>query len=105
MTEKIDSPTADTIADYEGYLARFGQAVGDLQVGQYGRFRGRLIPKLDEEAHAERVAAYLELGERFTEMITAGDTIDDSLAVDLRTAEVELVLERSLFVPSFDAPR
>lgn len=35
-------------------------------------------------------------------MMNAGDTIDDTLAVELRTVEVELVLERSLFLPNLD---
>lgn len=87
--------------DYAHYLTRFTRHIGELQTGQYGRFKGRLVPKLDRDTYALKVAAYLELGERFSQMITAGDTIDDGLAVDLRSAEIELVLEKSLFIPSF----
>jgi hypothetical protein len=44
----------------------------------------------------------MALGERFTAMMNAGDTIDDTLAVELRSAEAELVLEKSLFLPTIE---
>lgn len=88
--------------EYERYVERFLRLVGDIQPGQYGRFRNRLVPRLTQGQFRERVDAYMAIGQRFTAMMNAGDTIDDTLAVELRAAEAELVLERSLFLPTIE---
>ena len=85
--------------EYRRYQARFERLVGAIAPGQYGRYKGRLVPRLDAEGFRFKVEQYMELGRRFTEMVSEGDTIDDALAVELRAAEIELVLERSLFLP------
>ena len=90
----------DYTQEYERYVVRFSRLVGDMQPGQYGRYRNRLVPKLTPAQFQDRVDHYMALGERFTAMLNAGDTMDDTLAVELRTAEAELVLEKSLFLPN-----
>lgn len=92
----------DYALEYERYVERFQRLVGDIQPGQYGRFRNRLVPRLTAAQFRERVDHYMAVGERFTAMMNAGDTIDDTLAVELRAAEAELVLERSLFLPTVE---
>ena len=47
----------------------------------------------------QKVEDYLAMGNRFNRIVSSGDTMDDTLALDLRAAEVELVMERSLFLP------
>ena len=88
--------------EFERYVERFQRLVGDIQPGQYGRFRNRLVPRLTAGQFRERADLYMAIGQRFTAMLNAGDTIDDTLAVELRTAEAELVLERSLFLPTVE---
>jgi hypothetical protein len=90
----------DYAKEFDRYLERFHRVVGDIRTGQYGTFRERLVRKLDAGEFQRRVEDYMALGHRFTEMVNRGDTIDDTLAVDLRAIEVELVMERSLFLPS-----
>lgn len=85
--------------EFDAYLARFAHQVGDIQTGQYGRYKGRLVRKLDADRFASRLAAYHELGQRFLDIINAGDTIDDALAVDLRAAEIELLIQKSTYLP------
>ena len=85
--------------EYSRYQARYERLVGDIEPGQYGRFKGRLVPRLDADGFRFKVDQYMDLGRRFTEMVSEGDTIDDALAVELRAAEIELVLEKSLFLP------
>lgn len=85
--------------DFQQYNARFDALVGPLEPGQYGHFRGRLVRRLDAGRFGAKLAEYEELGRRFAASFSAGDTIDDALAVELRAAEIELVLERSLFLP------
>lgn len=89
----------DQHGDFRGYLTRFQSEVGDIHTGQYGRYKGRLIQKLDEPRYKAKMAEYTELGERFLAIINAGDTIDDALAVDLRAAEIELLIEKSSYLP------
>lgn len=90
----------DYAQEYERYTQRFVRLVGDMQPGQYGRYRNRLVPRLTAGQFRERVDHYMALGDRFVAMMNAGDTIDDTLAVEIRSAEVELVLEKSLFLPT-----
>lgn len=85
--------------EFAQYLARFDDLVGDIQTGQYGRYKGRLVRKLDPERFEAKLAEYHDLGERFLAIINAGDTIDDALAVDLRAAEVELLIQDSRYLP------
>jgi hypothetical protein len=92
----------DYALEFQRYSSRFVRLVGDIQPGQYGRFRNRLVPRLTEAQFRERADHYMALGERFTAMMNAGDTIDDTLAVELRSAEAELVLEKSLFLPTIE---
>lgn len=85
--------------EYGRYVERFERLVGSLNTGQYGRYRGRLVRRFDAGQFRAKVDEYMGLGHRFTAMLNAGDTIDDTLAVELKAVEVELVLEKSLFLP------
>lgn len=85
--------------EYARYLERFDRQVGHIETGQYGNYRGRLVCKLDVGAFRGKVDDYMDLGRRFTAMLSSGDTIDDALAVELRSTEIELVLEKSMFLP------
>jgi len=88
-----------TVDEFSQYLERFDALVGDIKTGQYGRYKGRLVRKLDAERFASKLAEYTDLGERFIAIINAGDTIDDTLAVDLRSSEIELLFEKSRYLP------
>jgi hypothetical protein len=85
--------------EFSRYIERFDRQVGHIETGQYGNYRGRLVCKLHPDAFRSKVDEYMELGRRFTEMLSSGDTIDDALAVELRSTEIELVLEKSMFLP------
>lgn len=85
--------------EYDRYQERFRREVGPMKPGQYGRHKGRLVVHLSAGEFRAKVEEYMELGGRFNAMLQEGDTIDDTLATGLRTAEIELVLERSLFWP------
>lgn len=95
----------DYSKEYARYLSRFDRLVGGLETGQYGRYRGRLVRKLADAQFREKVDEYMRLGRQFGQMMASGDTIDDTLAVELRSTEIELVLEKSLFLPAALAGR
>ena len=86
--------------EFRRYSDRFERLVGPLQPGQYGNYKGRLVRRFDLAQFSEKVNDYMRLGKRFNENMASGDTMDDAITVDLRAAEIELVLERSLFLPS-----
>lgn len=85
--------------DYSAYLERFTRLVGDMRPGQYGKFRNRLIPRMTEDQFSANVGRYLDIGQRLTDIMNNGDTMDEGLVMELRGIEAELVLEESLFLP------
>ncbi len=85
--------------EFQRYRDRFLRLVGEIETGHYGNFKGRLVCRLGQSQFREKVQQYMELGQRFHAMMSSGDTIDDSMAVELRACEIELVLEKSLFLP------
>ena len=89
----------DSKAEFAKYIERFERLVGDIQTGQYGQFKGRLVRRLNSEEFQIKASEYDELGQRFNRILDEGDTIDEGLTVNLRSVEVELVMEESRFLP------
>ena len=85
--------------DYDDYLARFTSLVGDIEDGQYGQYKGRLVLKMTREQFDIKYLEYLDLGARYGVMLSQSDTIEDTLTVDLKAAEVEMLITSSLFLP------
>ena len=90
---------SDTEAPYTDYETRFLRLVGDIQAGQYGQFRGRLVRKLGPEQFAEHASEYTRLGEQFIQAVESGATLSERLTAEIRAAEVSLVVEQSLYLP------
>ena len=91
-------PTLKT-SDYDEYLVRFSSLVGEIAEGQYGRYKGRLVLKMTRAQFEERYTRYLSLGVKYATMLSDNTTIEDTLTVDLKAAEVELLVQDSLFLP------
>lgn len=85
--------------DFDDYLQRFAELVGDIEEGQYGQYKGRLVLKMSRLQFEERYQQYLDLGIHYGELLERSDTIEDSITVDLRAAEIELLVKLSLFLP------
>jgi hypothetical protein len=85
--------------DFDEYLQRFQEIVGEIEAGQYGKYKGRLVLKMTREQFEARYLQYLTLGIRYGTMLSQSDTIEDTLTVDIRAAEVELLIKTSLFLP------
>ena len=86
-------------SDYPDYVDRFNELVGDITEGQYGNYRGRLVLRMTRNQFEKKYQRYLDLGVRYGQMLSRSDTIEDSLTVDLRAAEIELLITNSLFLP------
>ncbi len=89
----------DSSKEFTQYIERFERLVGDIQTGQYGQFKGRLVRRLNSEEFEMKASEYDELGQRFNRILDNGDTIDEGLTISLRGVEVELVMEKSRFLP------
>ena len=85
--------------DFDDYRERFARLVGEIEEGQYGSYKSRLVLKMSRPQFEERYQKYLNLGLKYADMLTKSDTIEDTLAVDLKSAEVELLIQSSLFLP------
>jgi hypothetical protein len=85
--------------DYTDYFHRFIEVVGEIEEGQYGQYKGRLVLKMNRAQFEERYQQYLNLGIHYGELLERSDTIEDSITVDLRAAEIELLIKSSLFLP------
>lgn len=85
--------------DFDAYLSRFLEYVGEIAEGQYGTYRGRVILKMSRQQFETRYERYLALGIRYGDLLSMSDTIEDSLTVDIRAAEIELLITDSLFLP------
>ena len=90
---------SDSATEFRDYVERFDRLVGDINTGQYGQFKGRLVRKLNADEFEQKSTEYDELGQRFNRILEEGDTIDEGLTITLRSVEVELVLEQSRFLP------
>ena len=90
----------ENLFNHSSYQEKFREKVGaGLGIGQYGQYKGRLIPFLSAEAHRERVERYLRLGRHYGALLEEGETIEDSVPAQLRALETELLIEQSLFLP------
>ncbi len=85
--------------DFDEYLQRFAEFVGSIEEGQYGQYKGRLVLKMNRSQFEERYQQYLDLGIHYGELLERSDTIEDSITVDLRAAEIDLLIKNSLFLP------
>ena len=90
---------SDVEQEFTEYLARADRHLGDIQTGQYGHFRSRLVRKLDREQFLTKLSEYSECGQRLINAIENGDTIDERLTVQIRAIEFDLIMEKSRYLP------
>ncbi|HUJ58422.1 MAG TPA: hypothetical protein VLX92_08015 [Kofleriaceae bacterium] len=78
---------------YHAYLERFAREIGEVAVGSFAKFRGKLIKKLSFEEFTPAFIEYTEIAERYAEGLANGDTINDVVLKVLRDQAAKLVLE------------
>jgi len=83
----------DLPARYHEYLDRFMTELGDVKVGAFAKFNGKLIKKLSFEEFTPAYLEYEEIVKRYTESIERGDTINDVVLRLLRERCAALVLK------------
>jgi len=82
----------DLPARYHDYLERFTESIGDVKVGAFAKWSGKLIKKLSFEEFTPAFLEYSEMAERYRDSIERGDTINDVVLRILREQAANLVL-------------
>jgi len=78
---------------YREYLERFTAEIGEMKVGGFAKFNGRLVKKLAFEDFTPAYLEYIEIWERYQESLQRGDTINDLVIKLLREQAANLVLK------------
>ena len=83
----------EDLADrYHEYLERWQRAAGDVPVGTFTKFSGKLIKKLTFEEFTPILVEYVEMATRYQESVDRGDTINDLVLKIVRDKAALLVL-------------
>jgi hypothetical protein len=77
---------------YHEYLERFTQQLGEVKVGAFAKFGGRLIKKLSFEEFTPAYLEYTEIFDRYNDSLERGDTVNDVVLRILREQAANLVL-------------
>ena len=85
-------PLDDLQAPYSEYLERLTQEVGDIEVGGFAKYAGRLIHKMSFAEFRPTYTEYTELLARYHESLERGDTVDDLVLKLLREQAANLVM-------------
>jgi hypothetical protein len=84
---------SDLSAEYATYLERFAAEVDPaVDVGGFGKYKGKLIAKLGEPEFAQVYGEYHELAKHYFESLDRGDTINDVVVRTVRELAAKLVL-------------
>ena len=78
---------------YHEYLDRFMTEIGDVKVGAFAKFDGKLIKKLSFEEFTPAYVEYTEMASRYFESLERGDTINDVVLKILREKAAGLVMK------------
>jgi hypothetical protein len=78
---------------YHEYLDRFLTEIGDIKVGAFAKYSGRLIKKLSFEEFTPAYLEYTEMAQHYQESLERGDTINDVVLRVLREKAANLVLK------------
>jgi hypothetical protein len=83
----------EDLADrYHAYLERWKRQAGDVPIGTFTKFSGKLIKKLSFEEFTPVLIEYVEMATRYQESIDRGDTINDIVLKVLRDQAAQLML-------------
>jgi hypothetical protein len=84
----------EDLADrYHEYLERWKREAGDMPVGAFAKYSGKLVKKLSFEEFSPILMAYAEMAARYQETVERGDTINDVVLKVLRDQAAQLMLQ------------
>ena len=82
----------DYAREFESYLQRFEEAVGDVDFGAFVKHGGRLVQKMRFEEFEPVYREYFQLAKSYFSSIDRGDTINDVVVRMLKSRASELFL-------------
>jgi hypothetical protein len=82
----------DLEALYRDYLTRFARELGEVDVGAFAKYQGRLIKKMSRDEFEPAFIEYHELSERYYDSLDRGDTVNDVVVKLLRDKAATLIL-------------
>ena len=82
----------DLPARYHEYLQRVSKELGDIAVGAFAKWSGKLIKKLSFEEFTPAYLEHVELVRRYHESLDRGDTINDVVLRLIRDKSAALIL-------------
>jgi hypothetical protein len=85
-------PVDDLEARYAEYLARLTQEVGNIGVGEFANYGGRLIHRMPFDEFTAAYSEYTDLLTRYHQSLARGDTVDDLMLKLLREQAVNLAM-------------
>lgn len=83
----------DLPARYHEYLERVSKELGDIAVGAFAKFNGKLIKKLSFEEFTPAFLEHAQLVQRYFESLDRGDTINDVVLRLIREKSAALILK------------
>ena len=89
----------DLPTQYAEYLDRFEEKLGRVDIGQFAKFRGKLIKKLTLDEFTPLHVEYGEMIEQYKSSLENGDTVNDVVLHALREAAAGLILDPPDIVP------
>lgn len=84
------------VSEYEEYLTRFAETIGEVEFGSFAKFNGKLIKKLVYDEFEPMYQAYAKAVRHYEESIERGDTINDLIVKTVRDRATDLVLSSPL---------
>jgi hypothetical protein len=83
----------EDLADrYHQYLERWKREAGDVPIGSFTKYQGKLIKKMSFEEFSPILLEYLEMVTRYEDSVERGDTINDVVLKVLRDQAAQLML-------------
>lgn len=84
----------EDLADrYHEYLERWKREAGEVPIGTFVKFAGKLVKKLSFEEFTPVLLEYLEMTERYNDSLERGDTINDIALKVIRDQAAQLMLQ------------
>lgn len=83
----------EDLADrYHEYLERWQREAGDVPIGTFVKYSGKLVKKLSFEEFTPVLMEYVEMATRYQETVERGDTINDLVLKIVREQAAKLML-------------
>lgn len=82
----------DLAEEYARYLDRFGAELGEVELGAFAKYKGKLVKKLEFEEFSRVYEEYHSLAAHYLESLDRGDTINDVIVKSIRENAAALLI-------------